>query len=573
MTSMLVITTALALFSQGCSSFVFPSSSSITTSSSTTTTTTSVSTSGSLLSIKHQQQAQIEHQLLFRNNRRIIHTTKLFAQKKKPRFSQQGSHIAQDSSQRKTGGGGSAAFKRKNKRNSSTPNNNSKRPRRPPPIQQHKPWASGKSIDDLENTMSKRWGTLDDSSGGIPEEYEFFDGDESDFEIEEDDDNDVGEIDFSSQNTKSKKNSSNDGSDRWRRPVIDPWDEEEEKAAAPSKKSKNDNKFTGEREYYDQDDEGFEIIGEDENADDILDDILFGDDEIPRVDHLIAPKPAGGQGTNRKDTSSTTSSEGGGYFFNPNAAANAAATAKKNEDLALSKKKEAALSNAEEGDENDKRRNRSGPAKPLFDETTGKPRLLTVGEAFNQFQGSIDEGTMEIIETAEVPILAKKVNAQSWDDLGITSPILLENLQYMNCPNPLAVQEKTTPAILTGNDVLVGTYTGSGKTLAFLVPLVQRLLWNIIDDLDDDDDDTDNGNKINDPGLAVIIIAPGRELASQIVSVARDLLQDTGLKAQLAIGGTTFKRNLEQLRKRKPNIVVGTPGRIAELVVGKPGEK
>lgn len=570
MTSMLVITTALALFSKGCSSFVFPSSSS---------TTTSVSTSISLLSIKHLQQAQIEHQLLFRNNRRIIHTTKLFAQKKKPRFSQQGSHIAQDTSQRKTGGG-SDAFKKKNKRNSSTPNNNSKRTRRPPPIQQHQPWASGKSIDDLENTMSTRWGTLDDSSGGIPEGFEFFDGDESDFEIEGDDDNDDDEIDFSStKNTKSKKNNI-DGSERWRRPVLDPWDEEEEKSGSPNKKSKKDNRFTGEREYYDQDDEGFEIIGEDENDDDIL----FEDDEsvssstssyVPRVDHLIAPKPAGGQGTNRKEngSNSESNSEGGGYFFNPNAAANAAATARKNEDLALSKKKDSILSNSEEGDENTKRRSRSAPAEPLLDKTTGKPRLLTVGEAFNQFQESIDEGTMEVIETADVPILAKKVNAQSWDDLGITSTVLLGNLQYMNCPNPLAVQEKTTPAILTGNDVLVGTYTGSGKTLAFLVPLVQRLLWNVIDDLDDSDDDTNNGKKKNDPGLAVIIIAPGRELASQIVSVARDLLQDTGLKAQLAIGGTTFKRNLEQLRKNKPNIVVGTPGRIAELVVGKPGEK
>eukprot|EP00536_Pseudo-nitzschia_multiseries_P000028 jgi/Psemu1/101221/gw1.2.27.1 len=143
----------------------------------------------------------------------------------------------------------------------------------------------------------------------------------------------------------------------------------------------------------------------------------------------------------------------------------------------------------------------------------------------------------------------------------------------MNCPNPLAVQEKTTPAILTGNDVLVGTYTGSGKTLSFLVPLVQRLLWDMNQDFDEDDESGIQGTIQNDPGLAVLIVAPGRELASQIVSVARDILQDTGLTVQLAIGGTTFKRNLEQIRKRKPNIIVGTPGRIAELVVGKPGEK
>mmetsp|Transcript_13864 Transcript_13864/g.28611 ORF Transcript_13864/g.28611 Transcript_13864/m.28611 type:complete len:537 (-) Transcript_13864:36-1646(-) len=236
---------------------------------------------------------------------------------------------------------------------------------------------------------------------------------------------------------------------------------------------------------------------------------------------------------------------------------------KKSEDSKVSGKK-GRKDDALPGDAKDEdRRARSASATPLLDETTGKSRLLTVDEAFNQFQDSIDEGMMEVIETAEVPILAKKANSMSWDDLGITSSPLLENLQYKNCPAPLAVQEKTTPAILTGNDVLVGTYTGSGKTLSFLVPLVQRLLWDVIDDSDTK----------NDPGLSVLIIAPGRELASQIVSVARDLLQDTGLKVQLAIGGTTFKRNLEQIRKKKPNIVVGTPGRIAELVVGKPGEK
>ena len=425
----------------------------------------------------------------------------------------------------------------------------------------NQPWASGKSIDDLESTMAKRWGTLDDSSAGqIPEGFEFFDGDESDFEIvTEFGDDDEFEKAFSSPPKKNKKKKNESKSERYRRPVLDPWDEEETK-------SKNGNKFTGEREYYDQDDEGFEIIGE---VDDDLFDFLEDESYVPRVDHLIAPKPAGGRGSNRNNADS--SSQGGGYFFNPNAAANAAAAAKKKEEEASAKnarKNEAVSPDAEGGNEG--RRKKSASAKPLVDDVTGKPRLLTVDEAFNQFQESIDEGTMEVIETAEVPILAKKANSRSWDDLGITSSLLLENLQYdMNCPTPLAVQEKTTPAILTGNDVLVGTYTGSGKTLSFLVPLVQRLLWDVFNDLDVDDE----GNMKNDPGLAVLIVAPGRELASQIVSVARDLLQDTGLKVQLAIGGTTFKRNLEQLRKRKPNIVVGTPGRIAELVVGKPGEK
>jgi len=179
----------------------------------------------------------------------------------------------------------------------------------------------------------------------------------------------------------------------------------------------------------------------------------------------------------------------------------------------------------------------------------------------SRFESTVDENVIDTIDaTEESPIVALS-QKKSWEDLGITSPVLLENLEYMNCLAPLDVQVKTVPGAVTGNDVLVGTYTGSGKTLSFLTPLVQRLLW--------DGDDTD----LKSLGLAILIIAPGRELASQIASVARELIQDTGLTVQLAIGGTTFSRNLEQIRKRKPNIIVGTPGRIAELVVGKPGEK
>ena len=286
---------------------------------------------------------------------------------------------------------------------------------------------------------------------------------------------------------------------------------------------------------------------------------------------MIAPKPAGGRGTSSTISRTATkasspASSGGSYFFNPDAAANAAEKQRnivKKKDSTMQNKNDAEnqINDSNGKNDNSNKRSRPSPAKPLLDDN-GKPRLLTVEEAINQFQSTVDEGTMEIIETADVPILAYS-KSQSWEDLGITSTALLENLDDMNCPTPLAVQEKTTPAILTGNDVLVGTYTGSGKTLAFLTPLVQRLLWNN----NDDDDDVSN------LGLAVLIVAPGRELASQIASVARELIQDTGLTVQLAIGGTTFSRNLEQIRKKKPNIVVGTPGRIAELVVGKPGEK
>jgi superfamily II DNA/RNA helicase len=145
----------------------------------------------------------------------------------------------------------------------------------------------------------------------------------------------------------------------------------------------------------------------------------------------------------------------------------------------------------------------------------------------------------------------------------------------------LSVQAKTCLEIVHGkDDVVVGTYTGSGKTLAFLVPLAQSILSEKgkrnndgVGIEQDDDDDRSNGSSTKGAGIQTVIIAPGRELASQIVSVARELFHGTGLGVMLAIGGTTFDRNLQQIRKRKPDFIVGTPGRIAELIVGRPGER
>lgn len=166
--------------------------------------------------------------------------------------------------------------------------------------------------------------------------------------------------------------------------------------------------------------------------------------------------------------------------------------------------------------------------------------------------GALDEGTNDGADV--VPIVNR------WEDIGITDPNLLRNLRSpdaLSCPCPLPVQDRACPAIVSMNDVLVSTHTGSGKTLAFLAPIAQGLLME--------------GGGGAFP--RAMIVAPGRELASQIVSVARSLFAGTGLSVEMAIGGTPYSRNVERLRKTRPDVVVGTPGRIAELVIGRPGDK
>lgn len=375
------------------------------------------------------------------------------------------------------------------------------------------PWESGKSIDELESTLFSRWGTLDSPTASTRTE----------------------------KRSEKKKSSSND----LRRPVFDPW-EEEKKVRAPIV-----------REYYDEDDEGFEYeeLGDDEDEADFIieddkDDLKISGREQKnglntiKVGHLISPKPVGGRGTNEIVDEAPTES----YFFNPKRTSPSA------------EGQNAEKVSKQESSSNTTKKNKPSPtatAQPLLDED-GNPLLLSLKEALKRFESVVDEDVFEVFDSSEESPIVALTRKQSWEDLDITSPILLENLEYMNCPTPLAVQEKSVPPAITGNDVLIGTYTGSGKTLSFLTPLVQRLLWN---------------DNVEDLGLSILIIAPGRELASQIASVTRELIQDTGLSVQLAIGGTGFSRNLEQIRKRKPTILVGTPGRIAELVVGKPGEK
>jgi primosomal protein N' len=386
------------------------------------------------------------------------------------------------------------------------------------------PFNTEKSIEEMEERLMKRWGTLEDSTtNGL------------------------------------KGPSSSTSTSSLLRAVVDPWESDSTRQQHP------DMKRSTIREFYDEDDEGFEIIDmdDDDYSDDGDDDEWEEEEEVPgrlndsrmKITHLISSKPAGGRGT----TVATNTEAQPSYFFNPNKQTPA-------DEQLIKKSKSAEASTTtttnkqKETTQNKIKRVQPPAAKPLLDEE-GNEMFLTVQEAQYRFgSSSTDEAAVEAMtDEEEAPLVAYQQSTKlSWTNFGITSEILIKNLEDMYCTNPLVVQQKTIPHVLTGSDVLVGMYTGSGKTLAFLTPLIQRLLWQ------DEQDDA---------GLAVIIVAPGRELASQIVSVARKLLHGTSHKVQLAIGGTTFGRNLEQIRKQKPSILVGTPGRIAELVVGKPGEK
>ena len=129
-----------------------------------------------------------------------------------------------------------------------------------------------------------------------------------------------------------------------------------------------------------------------------------------------------------------------------------------------------------------------------------------------------------------------------------TPPDLIAALAKQDITDPTPIQIAALPVLLSGKDAYLHAETGTGKTLAYLLPLFCRL----------------------DASLAatqLIVVAPTHELAIQIQRQCCDLAQDAGwpLRTVLLIGGTSTDRQIEKLKK-KPHIVVGSPGRISELI-------
>lgn len=122
---------------------------------------------------------------------------------------------------------------------------------------------------------------------------------------------------------------------------------------------------------------------------------------------------------------------------------------------------------------------------------------------------------------------------------------ILQSLDEMEFVTPTEVQEKTIPLALNGEDLIVRSKTGTGKTGAFLVPILQN---------------TGNGE-----AMSSLIILPTRELALQVYNVSKKMISNSKIKSLVVYGGASIENQIRELR-RKPEIVIGTPGRIIDLM-------
>ncbi len=128
---------------------------------------------------------------------------------------------------------------------------------------------------------------------------------------------------------------------------------------------------------------------------------------------------------------------------------------------------------------------------------------------------------------------------------------LVKVTEQLYFTKPTAIQEQAIPAILEGKHILGRSKTGSGKTHAFLLPLLNNL--------EEDQEE-----------VQLVITAPTRELSQQLyeeIKTIRKLAKKEEVwRARLIIGGLDRERMMKQLASRPPHIVVGTPGRILDMI-------
>ena len=118
-----------------------------------------------------------------------------------------------------------------------------------------------------------------------------------------------------------------------------------------------------------------------------------------------------------------------------------------------------------------------------------------------------------------------------------------EKLEQLGITTPTGIQEQVIPLIKKNKNIIFQSETGTGKTFAYLLPLLEKIDTKILN-------------------TQLIIIAPTHELASQIKAQIQ-LVSD--IKAALLIGSAPIKRQTELL-KEKPQVIIGGPARILELI-------
>lgn len=138
----------------------------------------------------------------------------------------------------------------------------------------------------------------------------------------------------------------------------------------------------------------------------------------------------------------------------------------------------------------------------------------------------------------------------SWHSLGLRNDVANAAIEQLHLDEPTEIQATAVSNVLTGANTLVASHTGSGKTLAYLLPIASLL--------------KSKEESFGAPTFAprALVLAPTKELASQVLSQAKALSHAVKLASTGAMGGMSARKQRSKLLSSRNDIVVGTPGRV-----------
>lgn len=164
-------------------------------------------------------------------------------------------------------------------------------------------------------------------------------------------------------------------------------------------------------------------------------------------------------------------------------------------------------------------------------------------------------------------VLSVALTSSQFEDAGL-HPVMLENIKLCGYGAPTPVQAATIPAVKTGHDVIAIAQTGSGKTASYLIPTISMLMGKAKKLCSKRPGLANGFNSETDVVRAeplILVVAPTRELATQIFDESRRLCYRSMLRPCVAYGGAPSRDQKDELRKGC-DILIGTPGRLCDFL-------
>jgi ATP-dependent RNA helicase DeaD len=131
-------------------------------------------------------------------------------------------------------------------------------------------------------------------------------------------------------------------------------------------------------------------------------------------------------------------------------------------------------------------------------------------------------------------------------EFNVLSQPVKRALTEMGFTTPTPIQREAIPYALEGYDILGQAATGTGKTAAFGIPIIDKVKRK--------------------EGIQALVLTPTRELALQVRDQLKAIGRYKGIKSFAFYGGTPVNKNVEAIERFAPEVVIGTPGRIKDLI-------